>query len=145
MCFLLCVSSLVHVSVRVFISLSCVFFSLSTVSTLSTLSIVCTVSRCPGVYVALCFRCLVCLLDVCPVMILFLCVCCVLWFRGGCWLCAARCYCVFRMLFCYCMCVCAACEKRGFSPLQEIYIKKCIFLKNNYCFSCVYEKKAVPL
>ena len=60
MYFLLCVSSLVHVSVRVFISLSCVFFSLSTVSTLSTLSIVCTVSRCPGVHcIALCFPFLV--------------------------------------------------------------------------------------
>ena len=47
MCYLLCVSSLVHVSVRVsvhvFISLSCVFFSLSTVSTLSIVSTVCAV------------------------------------------------------------------------------------------------------
>lgn len=33
MCYLLCVSSPVHVSVHVFISLSCVFFSLSNVCT----------------------------------------------------------------------------------------------------------------
>ena len=46
----LCVSSLVRVSVHLFSSLSCVFFSLSTV---------CTVSRCPGVYVAMCSHCFV--------------------------------------------------------------------------------------
>ena len=67
MCFLLCVSSPVHVSVRVFISLSCVLFSLSNVSTVHYP--LCTVSTCPGVHVAMCSHCFV--FSLC-------CVCCVL-------------------------------------------------------------------
>ena len=73
MCFLLCVSSPVHVSVRVFISLSCVFFSLSIVST------VCTVhcfhlSRCSRCYV---FSLLCVFLVLCVLCVLCV-VCCVL-------------------------------------------------------------------
>ena len=53
---------------------------------------------------------------------------------------------VLRMCcYCFSIRVCAACEKRDFFSLQEIYIKKCIFFENNCCFSCVYEKKAVTL
>lgn len=65
MCYLLCVSSLVHVSVHVFISLSCVFFSLCNMSTVSTVHCF-HLSRCSCCYV---FS-LLC-------VFLVLCVCCV--------------------------------------------------------------------
>ena len=85
MCFLLCVSSPVHVSVRVFISLSCVFFSLSNVSTLSTLSIVSTVHCVPLFRYSLhCFvfslSCVCCVCVMCSgvqdvVLLLYVCMC----------------------------------------------------------------------
>ena len=84
MCFLLCVSSLVHVSVRVFISLSCVFFSLSNVCTLSIVSTVCTVhcfhlSRCSHCFVfSLCCVCCVCCVCVMYSGVKVVVVCCVL-------------------------------------------------------------------
>ena len=109
-------------------------------------------SRCPGVYVAMCYHCFVFSLS-CVSVVCVMCsgvqvvvVCCDSVEGVVCVLHVVLCgLCPPDVLFCYCMCACAACKKRGFFSLQEIYIKKCIFLKNNRCFSCVYEKKAVPL
>ena len=62
MCFLLCVCFLVHVSVHVFISLSCVFFSLSIVCTVHCFHL----SRCSRCYVfsLLCVFLVLCVLCV---------------------------------------------------------------------------------
>ena len=103
----------------------------------------CTVSTCPGVHVAMCSHCFVFSL------------CCVL--------CSHRVQCVcvvipWRVLFVCCMlllcvqdvvfvivCACVQRVKSGVFTPQRIYIKKVHFFENNCCFSCVYEKKAVPL
>ena len=136
MCLLLCVSSLVHVSVRVFISLSCVFFSLFIVST------VCTVhcfhlSRCSRCYV---FSLLCVFLVLCVVFpSCAVCGCCDSVKGVGCVLhvvivCSGCC-------FCYCMCVCAACKKRGFHPAKNIYKKSAFFLKIIVVFLAYMKKK----
>lgn len=146
----MCPLSIIRCALSPFVhvfTLQGVFFSLSNVCTLSIVSTVCTVhcALCPlvQVFIACFVFSLSCVSVVCVmcsgIQVVVVCV------FPSCAVCPGVFLCVFRMLFCYCMCVCAACEKQSFFPLQEIYIKKCIFLKNNYCFSCVYGKKAVPL
>ena len=46
-----------------------------------------------------------------------------------------------ELLFCYCMCACAACEKRGFHPAKNIYKKSAIFLKIIVVFLAYMKKK----
>lgn len=123
------VSSLVHVSVHVFISLSCVIFPCPMCAPCPScpLCALCTVSTCSGIH---CFVFSLCCVSVVCVMcsgVQVVVVCCdsvegVVCVLHVVIVCSGCC-------FCYCMCVCAACEKRSFFPLQEIYIKKCIFFE----------------
>ena len=117
----------------------------------------CTVSTCPGVHVAMCSHCFVfslCCVSVVCVMcsgVQVVVVCCVL--------CSHRVQCVgvvipwrvsvvcCMLLLCvqdvvlYCMCVCAACKKRGFHPAKNIYKKSAFFLKIIVVFLAYMKKK----
>ena len=112
--------------VQVFISLLCVFLFL-----FLCVCCVCNVFRCSGCCCVLCSHRVQCVGVV------------ISWEGVGCVL-----HVVIVCSGCYFVIVCVHVQhvKSGaFSECKKYREKSAFFLKNNYCFSCVYEKKAVPL